>query len=66
MEERIHELELRYMHQEKIIQELNEIVYRQERAIELLRQEIGALKEQSLLTVSPLAGDSDQEKPPHY
>lgn len=67
MEERIDELELRYMHQEKNIQELNEIVYRQELAIEMLKREINLLKEQSLMMNSSGTRDPDQEEPPpHY
>lgn len=67
MEERIDELEQRYMHQEKTIQELNEIVSRQELVIELLRREINEMKEQSLLVAPSMVRDSDQEKPPpHY
>ena len=66
MEKRINELELLYMHQEKTLLELNEVVCRQELAIELLRQEINTMKEQSLLTPPSVAGDADQDKPPHY
>ncbi|MDD5285517.1 MAG: SlyX family protein [Desulfuromonadaceae bacterium] len=66
MDKRINELELHYMHQEKTIQELNEIVSRQELAIEFLKREINAMKEQSLRMAPSEARDPDQEKPPHY
>lgn len=67
MEERIDELELRYMHQEKTIQELNEIVCQQGLSIELLKREIALLKEQSLLMNPSVTRDPDQEEPPpHY
>ncbi|MBC7964225.1 MAG: SlyX family protein [Steroidobacteraceae bacterium] len=67
MQDRIDELELHYMHQEKTIQELNEIVCRQELAIELLKREVALLKEQSLLMNSSVTRDPDQEEPPpHY
>lgn len=67
MEERIDELELRYMHQEKTLQELNEIVCRQELAIESLKREIALLKEQSLIMNPSVTRDPDQEEPPpHY
>ncbi len=67
MEERIDELELRYMHQEKTIGELNEIVCQQWLAIELLKREIALLKEQSLLMNPSVTRDPDQEEPPpHY
>lgn len=67
MEERIDELELRYMHQEKTIGELNEIVCQQGLSIELLKREIALLKEQSLLMNPSVTRDPDQEEPPpHY
>lgn len=67
MEERIEALERCYMHQEKTIQELNEIVCRQDLAIELLKREIALLKEQSLMMNSSVTRDPDQEEPPpHY
>ncbi len=67
MEERINELELRYMQQEHTIQELNDIVCRQEVTIEMLKRDFVALKEQ-LLAMSPsVSRDPDQEEPPpHY
>ncbi len=67
MEERINELEMRYMHQEETIQELNEIVCRQELAIETLKRECATLKEQ-FMTMSPsiLRDPGQEEPPPHY
>ncbi|MBI5484203.1 MAG: SlyX family protein [Deltaproteobacteria bacterium] len=66
MEKRIEELELRYMHQEKAIQELSEIVSRQELLLEQLRREIIVIKEQALLELPTMDRDAEQEKPPHY
>lgn len=67
MEERIDELELKYMHQEKTLQELNEIVCRQELLIDMLRREVTLLKEQSLMMNPSASRDPDQEEPPpHY
>lgn len=67
MEERLNELEMHYMQQEVTIQELNEIVCRQELTLELLKRDFATLKEQ-LLAMSPsVTRDSDQEvPPPHY
>lgn len=67
MEQRINELEIRYMQQELTIQELNEIICRQELILERLKRDFATLKEQ-FLTMSPSAsGDSSQEEPPpHY
>jgi SlyX protein len=67
MEERITELELRFMHQEKTIHELNETVCRQELAIARLERELGRMREQ-LQTLSPSINrtDAEEEPPPHY
>jgi SlyX protein len=67
MEERINELELRYMQQEATIQELNDIVCRQDRILDLLRRDFAALKEQFLVISPSVTRDADQEEPPpHY
>jgi uncharacterized coiled-coil protein SlyX len=67
VEDRINELEQRYMYQEKTIQELNDIVCRQDLAIEQLRREIVALKEQAVMMNPSVTRDPDQEDPPpHY
>jgi SlyX protein len=67
MEERITELELRFMQQERIIQELNETVFRQEQVISRLERQFRLLSEQlrSFAPSSILDQDSD-ERPPHY
>ncbi len=67
MEQRINELEMRYMQQEHTIQELNEIICRQEVILETLKRDFATLKEQ-LLALSPsVSRDADQEEPPpHY
>ena len=67
MEQRLNELELCYMQQEHTILELTEIVCRQELAIDMLKRDFAAMKEQ-LMTMSPsVSRDADQEvPPPHY
>jgi SlyX protein len=67
MEERITELEVRIMHQEKTINELNETVCRQELAIARLERELGRMREQ-FLTLSPSINRTPEEEdpPPHY
>jgi SlyX protein len=67
MEERITELELRFMHQEQTINELNETVCRQDRAIAMLERELGRIREQ-FLTLSPSINRTadEEEPPPHY
>ncbi|HIJ96890.1 MAG TPA: SlyX family protein [Desulfuromonadales bacterium] len=67
MEERINELELRFMQQERTIQELDEIVCRQEQVLEYLQREFNVLKQQFLLMSPSVSRDPDQEEPPpHY
>ena len=67
MEQRINELELRYMQQEMTIQELNEIVCRQDLEIEALKHGFAALKEQFMTMAPSVSRDPDQEEPPpHY
>ena len=67
MEQRITELELRYMQQEQTIQELNEIVCRQELTLEMLKRDFTTLKEQFLAMSPSVSRDPDQEEPPpHY
>jgi SlyX protein len=67
MEERITELEVRFMHQEQTISDLNETVCRQELAIERLERELGRMREQ-FLTMSPSINRTadEEEPPPHY
>lgn len=67
MEERINELEMRYMQQEMTILELNEIICRQELILERLQRDFAALKEQFLVMSPSVTRDADQEvPPPHY
>ncbi|MDD2852217.1 MAG: SlyX family protein [Desulfuromonadaceae bacterium] len=67
MERRIDELELRYMQQEHVVQDLNEIVCRQELEIEKLKRDFSSLKEQFLQISPSVTRDPGQEEPPpHY
>ncbi len=67
MEERINELELRFMQQENTIQELSDTVYRQEQAIVRLERDLGILAQQLRTVASVSTGEVDvDERPPHY
>jgi SlyX protein len=64
-ESRIVELELRYMQQQELLQELSEVLYAQGRELEGLRVELALLKKK--LEGEPgLVDVQRQEKPPHY
>jgi SlyX protein len=67
MEERINDLEMHYMQQEVTIQELNEIVCRQEQLLEQLLRDFATLKEQFMVMLPSASRDAGQEEPPpHY
>ncbi|MBV5339449.1 MAG: SlyX family protein [Deltaproteobacteria bacterium] len=67
MEERMNDLEMHYMQQEVTIQELNEIVCRQELLLEQLRRDFASLKEQFMVMSPSVSRDAGQEEPPpHY
>lgn len=64
-ESRIVELELRYMQQQELLQELSEVLYAQQREMDVLRAEVEQLKKK--LQGEPGLVDARQhEKPPHY
>ena len=64
-ESRIVELELRYMQQQELLQELNDVLYAQRRELDALKAEVDLLKKK--LEVEPGLVDAQrQEKPPHY
>lgn len=67
MDARLIELETRYMHQEQVIGDLSEIVYRQNLAIEKLERDICQLKEQLTTELPSLTRTQEEEvPPPHY
>lgn len=61
MDQRLQELEIRYMHQQRMLDELNEVVIAQGRAIERLVAELSELR--ALRSDDAEARD---ERPPHY
>lgn len=67
MQERIQELEMRFMHQERTIEELNTAVYRQELAIERLERGLVRLEGLLRALVPSINKSADEEEPPpHY
>ncbi len=61
---RIDELEFRFLHQEKLLEHLNEVVIEQRALIARLENALGALKEQ-VGGLTPQDG-SEEPPPPHY
>jgi SlyX protein len=64
-ESRIVELELRYMQQQELLQQLSDAMYAQQREMDALRAELEHVKKK--LEGEPgLVDARQQEKPPHY
>ena len=67
MESRIVELETRLAFQEHSLQELNDVVVRQQQEILQLTRELEALKAQiRALAPALVAGRGEETPPPHY
>lgn len=62
-DDRLTELELRYMVQQDLMQKLSDVVLQQGRDIERLRREVDALRGRMNDGPAPMPAD---EKPPHY
>ena len=67
MDNRLIELETRLAFQDNTLQELNDVVVRQQREIDTITRELEALKAQ-LRTLAPemVANRADDAPPPHY
>jgi SlyX protein len=61
VEQRIQELEIRYMHQQRMLEDLSEVVIEQGRAIERLAAELSELRSER-----PGDATTQDEAPPHY
>lgn len=60
MDKRITDLEVRYMHLEKLVHELSDVVAEQQKAIDKLTLAVKAQSERLQ------GGTAPDEKPPHY
>ena len=66
MEERIVELELRFTEQQRLLQELSDVVYAQAQSLERLEHELAAMG-QKLAAMEPgLVDATVVERPPHF
>lgn len=68
LEERMIELEALYMHQQKLVQELNQVVFEQTRRVDQLQRDIKMLVgELRQLRDGPRdVRSAEEEIPPHY
>jgi SlyX protein len=67
MSEQITDLEIQLTHQQHQIEELNDLVYCQQRQLDALTAEFRQVKEQLQMGLSSLAKESgDEPPPPHY
>ncbi|HKJ83354.1 MAG TPA: SlyX family protein [Mariprofundaceae bacterium] len=67
MDEQLIDLEVKLSFQDRMIQDLNEVVIRQQHEIEKLQVEIRSIRSQLTTTDSPqIRKQSEEEPPPHY
>jgi len=67
LKERMIDLEMRFMQQEATIQELNDVIYRQQQEIDKLRIDLERLKDQVKAGATSIIRDpSEETPPPHY
>ena len=67
MADRIVDLEMQLTHQQRQVEELNELVYNQQLRIDLLASELRQIREQLQIVLPSLAKEEEDETPPpHY
>jgi len=67
MKERITDIEIQLMHHENTIQQLNEVITRQQLAIEELQADFRQIMENlQKLDNSDMLDQQEEEPPPHY
>ncbi len=66
MELRIEDLEVRLTYQEATLEELNQVIIKQQNQIDLLIEEIKRIKQQQERGGEFVRSQSEEEPPPHY
>lgn len=67
MNERITNIEIQLMHHENTIQQLNDVITRQQLDMEKMQRDITLIwKHLQNLTTSDVRASEDEEPPPHY
>jgi uncharacterized coiled-coil protein SlyX len=62
MESRLVDLEVRYMHLERQVAELNQVVFEQQKAIAYLKKQLTATRDK----VEAIGEPTTNDPPPHY
>ena len=67
MSDRITDLEIQLTHQQRQVEELNGLMYRQQQSIDSLASELRQIKEQLQIVLPSLVKETEEETPPpHY
>ena len=66
MEERIVELELKFTEQQRLLQELSDVVYAQAQSLERLEHELAAMGQKIAAMEPGLVDATAVERPPHF
>lgn len=67
MEDRLMALEIQLTHQQRHIDELNDLLYHQQQTLDKVQMEVAAVKEHlSLLAPSLVCSEDEELPPPHY
>jgi SlyX protein len=66
MDTRLNEVEVKLSFAEDLLETLNATVYRQQQQIDLLQQQVRALREQIMATAPTDSRTLREEIPPHY
>jgi uncharacterized coiled-coil protein SlyX len=62
MEQRMVDLEIRYTHLQRQLEELSQVVFAQQLLLDTMAKDLTALRSR----LSTHGGDSSEEPPPHY
>jgi SlyX protein len=65
-EQRLTDLEIKLSYQEDLLDQLNQVVVRQQREIDLLLREVRQLRQQVPEGSGPTFSRASEELPPHY
>lgn len=66
IERRLTDLEIKASFQEDLLEELNQIVFRQQQQIDLLVRDVLRLRQQAPEADAGVSGGARDELPPHY